>query len=48
LTGYVRWGEAPLLLIIGGSSLLLIKSASRLGPRPARPRRRKTPPLDQE
>ena len=47
LTGYVRWGEAPLLLIIGASSLILIKSASRSGPRPARPRRRKTPPLDQ-
>ena len=47
LTGYVRWGEAPLLLIIGASSLMLIKSASRSGPRPARPRRRKTPPLDQ-
>ena len=48
LTGYVRWGEAPLLLILGASSLMLIKSASRSGPRPARPRRRKTLPLDQE
>jgi apolipoprotein N-acyltransferase len=48
LTGYVRWGEAPLLLLIGASSLLLIRSASRLGPRPTRPRRRKTQPLDQE
>ena len=48
LTGYVRWGEAPLLLMIGASSLVVIRSASRSGPRPARPRRRKTPPLDQE
>ena len=48
LTGYVRWGETPLLLMIGASSLVLIRSASRSGPRPARPRRRKTPPLDQE
>ncbi len=48
LTGYVRWGEAPLLLMIGASSLVLIRSASRSGPRPARLHRRKTPPLDQE
>ena len=48
MTGYVRWGEAPLLLLIGVSSLVLIRSASRLGPRPARPRRRKTQPPDQE
>ena len=48
LTGYVRWGEAPLWLMVGVSSLLLVRSASRSGLRPARPRRRKTPPLDQE
>ena len=48
LTGYVRWGEAPLLLMIAASSLVLIRSVSRSGLRPARPRRRKTPPLDQE
>ena len=47
LTGYVRWGETPLLLMIGASSLVLIRSASRSGPRPARPRRRKTQPPDQ-
>ena len=48
VTGYVRWGEAPLLLMIGASSLVLIRSASRSGHRQARPRRRKTPPPDQE
>ena len=48
LTGYVLWGEAPLLLMLGASSLVLIRSASRSGPRQVRPRRRKTPPLDQE
>ena len=48
LTGYVRWGEAPLLLMIAASSLVLIRSVSRSGLRPVRPRRRKTPPLDQE
>ena len=48
LTGYVRWGEAPLLLMIAASSLVLLRSVSRSGLRPVRPRRRKTPPLDQE
>ncbi len=48
LTGYVRWREAPLMLLIGVSSLVLIRPASRLGLRPARPRRRKTQPPDQE
>ena len=48
LTGYVRWGESPLLLLIGASSLVLIRPASRLAPRPARPRRRTSQPPDQE
>ena len=47
-TGYVRWGEAPLFVMIGASALVLFKSASRSGLRQVRPRRRKTLPLDQE
>ena len=48
LTGYVRWGEAPLFLLFGGSSLILLRSVNRSNLRPERPRRRKKPHPDQE
>ncbi len=48
LTGYVRWREAPLLLMIGVSTIAMIRLVSRSDLRPTRPRPRRTPRLDQE